>query len=149
MGGGEKMEERIVRDWNEATEIIRQETHPFGLMVICADVSQKCKFTYSTLEKTRAMPCVTSSICSKTQLRKLLKQSGAVCVGLPPADSGDHAKRHSIATMLRNAGAEKVYGVYLTVSQARFPEMRAVMDSLWTDPPTADGLDGLAIIEAS
>lgn len=140
-------EVRTMYDWSEAEKVIYKDERPIGIVVMCADFNTKNRFVYNTLEKVfSTMICVSSGVCSVDKLQQILEFSKVVCVSLTPTDSGDHAKRHTIVTMLRDAGVRKVHGVYLRVKNAEFPDTKLAVTALEADPPTVDGLDGLTIL---
>lgn len=141
------MEEvRTFNNWDEGREMLRRSQRPFGIIVICADPKTKNKFVYNTLEKLLSTICLSTEACSTKRLREILEESSVVCVSFESQEACDHARRHEIVTMLYRAGAQKVYGVYLRVTDSPFEDVRSAAGALESNPPTAEGLNGLIIL---
>lgn len=86
-------------------------------------------------------------------MKELLEKTGVVCVSLTPEASCDHKKRHSIVTMLWDAGIEDVYAVYIPGPSLNYNDRwlerkaNAAREALLANPPNADGLKALIVLE--
>lgn len=134
---------RTVCNWNEAKEMLLNSARPIGIVVMCADSSVKNKFVYSTLERSIGMICIASVACSIKSVKNTLEGTSTVCISLTPKEAGSQARRREITTRLQKAGVKTIYGVYLQIKEARFPEVQSAMKTLNAKPPTAEEFDGL------
>lgn len=137
---------------NVYTKIEKEGSLPVGIVLFGADCGRKKDIVRDFSARIKNLPC-----CRSANGSEMLFRNGFNClVEMSGNDSGDHNRRHWEVTTLRNAGAKTVIGIYVKMrpivryaesANRMLPKLNEQIARLSKEPPTAEGLDYLIVID--